>query len=107
MALYPNEARNERTGHEKGGSKGEQGAHGTGKVMCSSDGGEKPAASFKPAADVIGEKIVGELEIPSSISIVKGDSGVDFGGIVKGSEGKPLGGGGAVKKPKNAVDSGY
>lgn len=107
MALYNNDARDTRTGHEKGGSKGRQGGHGTGKVKSCADGNSGSPASFKPASEVVGEPIVGELEVPNSITIMKGASAVPSVALNKGSAGKPLGGGGKVKKPSDAEASGH
>lgn len=105
MALYPNAARNERTGHEKGGSTGKQGGHGTGKVKCSADGDSSKRPDFKSASEVIGAPIAGELDVPGT-SIVKGASTVQFDGPKKGNPGKPMGGAGGLKKPKDALDAG-
>ena len=105
MGHYVNDARNERTGHEKGGSKGEQGAHGTGKVKCGADGGKSPDAKFKPASEVIGASITGEMDVPGT-NLLKGASTVQFAGPLKGREGKPMGGGSGIRKSKDAEDAG-
>ena len=104
MANYVNDARQKRTDHKEGGSKGKQGAHGNGSVKSSADGASKPAAKFQEASAVIGEPIVGELSIPG-VSIAKGASVPGGVSLNKGTPGKPLGG--KVQKPKGAVDSGY
>ncbi len=105
MGQYVNNQRNERTGHEKGGSFGEQGAHGTGKVKCSAEGGSSPDPKFKTAADFLGAPIFGELEVPG-VSIVKGASSPSFEGPRKGKPGNPMGGGSGLRKPKDAEDAG-
>lgn len=101
---YPNESRNERTGHKAGG-KGKQGGHGTGQVKCSAEGGKGKSANFKPASQVIKEPIVGEHDVPG-FGVVKGASSVPFGSLMKGKPGTPLHGG-KVQKPQGAKDSGY
>lgn len=105
MALYPNDARNERTGHKEGGSVGKQGAHGTGKVKCSAEGGKSAKPSFQEASAVIGAPIAGELSVPG-VNIVKGASTVSFAGPEKGNPGKPLQGG-KLQKPKAAEEAGH
>lgn len=103
--MYPNDARNERTGHKEGGSKGKQGAHGTGKVKRSADGGSRSSPTFKPASEVIGERIAGELDIPAR-GVVKGSSSPSFEGPKKGGS-NPKSAGGKVVKPKDAKDAGH
>jgi len=98
-------ARNERTNHKEGGSVGKQGAHGTGKVKSSSQGGSSKSPDFKPASEVLGAPIHGEHDVPGT-NIVKGSSSVSFEGPKKGNPGKPLHGG-KVQKPKGAIESGY
>ncbi len=105
MALYNNDARNDRTGHKEGGSKGKQGGYGSGKEKCCAEGGSSASPKFKTAAEAIGAPIVGELDVPG-VSIVKGSSAVDFNGAVKGNPGKPAGGSGGLKKSKDAEDAG-
>lgn len=105
MALYPNDARNERTGHQKGGSKGEQGAHGTGKVKCGSEGNSGSPAKFSPASEVIGAPIAGELDVPG-FGLMKGASAPAYEGPKKGNPGKPAGGAGGLRKSKDAEDAG-
>lgn len=105
MPMYNNEARNERTCHKEGGSKGKQGGHGTGKEKCSAEGGKSGSPSFQPAAQVIGAPITGEMEVPGT-SIMKGASTVQFEGAKKGNPGKPMGGAGGLRKPKDAEDAG-
>lgn len=102
---YVNQARQERTKHEDGGSKGRQGAHGTGKVKCSSNGDSGKKADFKPASQVIGEPIYGEHEVPG-VSIVKGASAVQFAGPKKGGP-NPKSSSGKVQKPKAAEEAGH
>ena len=103
--MYNNEARNERTGHKEGGSKGKQGAHGTGKEKVSAEGGKSSSPDFKPAAQVIGAPITGELEVPGT-GLMKGSSAVGFDGVKKGNPGKPMGGAGGLRKPKDAESAG-
>lgn len=100
---YTNDARNERTKHKDGGSTGKQGGHGTGKVKCSAEGGNSGGAKFKPASEVIGAPIAGELDVPGT-GLMKGASSVQFSGPLKG-ENKPMRGG-SLKKPKDAQDAG-
>ena len=100
---YVSDSRNERTGHKEGGSKGRQGGHGTGQVKSSADSASKSSASFKPAAQVVGEPIVGELEVPG-VSIVKGALVPGGVAVNKGTPGKPQGG--KVQKSKDAIDAG-
>lgn len=102
---YNNDARNERTGHKEGGSVGKQGGHGTGKVKCSGSGGSSGSPAFKPASEVIGAPIHGEMDVPGT-GLMKGASSVQFEGAKKGNPGKPLHGG-KVQKPKDAIDSGH
>ena len=102
---YTNDARNERTKHKDGGSTGKQGGHGTGKVKCGAEGSSKGGASFKSASEVIGAPIAGELEVPGT-GLMKGASSVQFAGPLKGREGKPMGGSGGLRKPKDAQDAG-
>ena len=103
--MYPNDARNERTGHKEGGSKGKQGGHGTGKVKCSADGGKSGDAKFKSASEVIGAPIHGELDVPG-VSVMKGAGAPGYEGVKKGNPGKPMGGAGGLKKSKDAQDAG-
>lgn len=105
MGQYVNDARNERTGHKEGGSKGRQGAHGTGKVKCSAEGNSNSPAKFKTADEVIGAPIYGEHDVPGT-SVVKGSPSVAFDGPKKGNPGKPMGGAGGLRKPKDAEDAG-
>lgn len=102
---YPSDARNDRTGHKEGGSVGKQGGHGTGKVKCSAEGGSSKSPDFKPASQVIGAPIAGELDVPGT-GLMKGASSVQFEGAKKGSAGKPMGGGSGLRKPKDAEDAG-
>jgi hypothetical protein len=104
MGQYTNDARNERTEHEAGGSKGEQGGKGSGKVKCSASPASRPAANFVDASSVVGEPIVGELNVPGT-SVVKGASTPGQVDYPKGKPGKPMGG--KVSKPQGAKDSGY
>lgn len=105
MGQYVNDARNERTEHEGGGTKGKQGGHGTGKVKCSAEGGKSGSPDFKPASQVIGAPIAGELDVPGT-GLMKGASSVQFDGPKKGDSGKPMGGGSGLRKPKDAEDAG-
>lgn len=105
MGQYVNDARNERTGHKEGGSKGKQGGHGTGKVKCSADGSSGSPANFKPASEVLGAPVYGEHDVPGT-NVVKGSSSVSFEGAKKGNPGKPMGGAGGLRKPKDAEDAG-
>lgn len=105
MALYPNDARNERTGHKAGGSVGKQGGFGSGKEKCSADGGKSQAPSFQSAADVVGAPVHGELEVPA-FSVVKGASAPSFAGPLKGGP-NPKSAGGKVQKPKAAEEAGH
>ena len=102
---YPNDSRNERTGHKEGGSTGKQGGHGSGKMKSCADGGKSGGASFKSASEVIGAPIAGELDVPGT-GLMKGASSVQFAGPLKGREGKPMGGSGGLRKPKDAQDAG-
>lgn len=101
---YTNDARNERTNHKEGGS-GKQGAHGSGKVMCSASGGKSGSADFRPASEVIGAPIHGELDVPG-LGLMKGSSAVGYEGPKKGNPGKPMGGAGGIRKSKDAQDAG-
>lgn len=100
-----NPQRAERQNFKKGGSKGEQGAYGSGSVKQSSSPASKPAASFKEASSVIGEEIVGDLSIPG-IAIAKGASAPGGVSLNKGS--KSVGNSsGKAKKPKAAEEAGH
>jgi hypothetical protein len=103
---YVNDSRNERTGHEQGGSVGKQGGHGTGKVKCSADGGSSKSPDFKPASEVIGAPIAGELDVPGT-GLMKGSNAVGYEGPKKGNPGKPMGGAGGIRKSKDAQDAGH
>ena len=105
MPMYNNDARSERTGHKEGGSKGKQGAHGTGKEKCSAEGGSSSSPNFKSAAEVIGAPIIGEFEV-NGTSIVKGASAPSFAGPSKGGP-NPKAAGGKVQKPKAAEEAGH
>lgn len=105
MGMYVNDARNERTEHEGGATKGKQGGHGTGKVKCSAEGGKSGSPSFKTAGEMIGAPVTGELDVPG-VSIVKGASAPGYEGPKRGSDSvKSVSG--KVKKPKAAEESGY
>ncbi len=101
-----NEQRAERQGFGKGGSKGEQGGKGSGKVKSSADSCSKPAASFKSASEFVGQEIVGELPV-SGVSVVKGASAPSFVSEPKGDKNVGKGLGSPAKAPKGATDSGY
>lgn len=105
MAPMYNDARNERTGHKEGGSKGKQGAHGTGKEKCSHCGDSSSATNFKSAAEVIGAPITGEFDVQGT-NIVKGASAPSFAGPSKGGP-NPKSAGGKVQKPKAAEEAGH
>ncbi len=102
---YPSESRNERTGHKEGGSTGRQGGYGSGKVKSCASGGSSKSPDFKPASEVIGAPIHGELDVPG-LGLMKGASTVQFEGPKKGNPGKPMGGAGGLRKPKDAEDAG-
>ena len=101
-----NPQRAERQGFDKS-TKGRQGAFGSGKEKVCSQGDSGKAPNFQPAADVIGEEIVGSLDVPNpGGGVVKGASLPSLGELRKGKPGKPMPNG-PVAKPKAAEEAGH